>query len=134
MTFKSEFPVPSSLFVFLDIFPIGFQSQGCGGLSLTRDARTWVTDVELGSLAPLGEYLHLCDSSRLWVFLAETLSLPLPPTSMLPFAFCCGDCSFGFQSLAKGITLHVVWGGGEFRLFLPGHTEAVAHASSLAVL
>lgn len=130
--FESEFPVPSSLFVFLDIFPIGFQSQGCGGLSLTRDARTGVTDVDLLLLREnICTFVILpgCGFSLLRPFLCLSHSRPC-----CPFAFCCGDCSFGFQSLAKGITLHVVWGGGEFRLFLPGHPEAVAHASSLAVL
>lgn len=84
--FESEFPVPSSLFVFLDIFPIGFQSQGCGGLSLTRDARTGVTDVDLLLLREnICTFVILpgCGFSLLRPFLCLSHPRPCCP---LPFA------------------------------------------------
>ena len=63
--FKRGFSIPCSAIVFLDIFPIGFQSQVFWGLlSPVQDVGVGVPDVELEPLAPQGKDLYLCDPSR----------------------------------------------------------------------
>lgn len=58
--FNSRFSFPYSSMVFLDVFPISFQSQVFLELvSHVQNLRVGVTDVKFKSLAPQGKALYL---------------------------------------------------------------------------
>lgn len=74
-----------------------------------------VPDVKVKSLSPQGKNSYICDPSQLWiamggvwVFLSETLSLPLLPIPTLSSTFVMGSVHLVFRFLSKEIILHVV--------------------------
>lgn len=138
---KSRFFIPYRSMIFLDVFPIGFQSWVFWGfVPPVQDLRVGVPNVEFkSSLLKENNYTFeiLSNCGLPCLMYGFSLAWPYLCFSYLSWCFtftlCCGDSLSSFQVPLRenysicSCAFVLLLGGGEFRIFLQHHLECLSN-------